>query len=267
MISALSEKEKGTLVSVITPTYNSSQFIVDALESVLAQRFQDWEMLIVDDCSTDSTVEIVSRYAAQDDRIKVTLLSENSGAAVARNTAIKAAKGRYIAFLDSDDIWLPHKLETQLDFMTEHNSSFCFSNYDRIDEKGVILGHWVVPKQVTYKQLLKNPVIGCLTAIYDTQKLGKVEMPLIRKRQDFGLWLRLLKKTQHAYGIQESLARYRVHRNSMSAKKFSAVSYTWLLYRKVEKLSMPVSVYCFSHYVVRALLKAKLPGVVKFFKV
>ena len=132
--------ENRVVVSVITPTYNSSQFIGDTIESVLAQRFQDWEMLIVDDCSTDNSVEIANRFAGRDDRISTVQLSENSGAAVARNTAISKARGRYISFLDSDDIWLAHKLETQLDFMATHQAAFCFSSYNYIDVSLIFAG-------------------------------------------------------------------------------------------------------------------------------
>jgi glycosyltransferase involved in cell wall biosynthesis len=245
----------GPQISIITPSFNSENFIADTIESVIAQQFQDWEMLIVDDCSTDNSLEISKRYAERNERITAVQLSENSGAAVARNTAITKARGRYISFLDSDDLWLPHKLKTQIEFMTKNKAAFCFSAYHYIDKNGRIFGQCAVPRQITYRQLLKNPIIGCLTAIYDTQKLGIIEMPLIRKRQDFGLWLRLLKKTQYAYGIQEPLASYRVHQNSMSANKFSAVSYTWSLYRRIEKLPLPASIYCFSHYIVRAFLK------------
>ncbi|MCK9466326.1 MAG: glycosyltransferase [Thiopseudomonas sp.] len=245
--------------TVVTPSYNSALFIAETIESVISQSLTGWEMIIVDDCSSDNSVQVIQSYVDQDIRIKLTQLSENSGAAVARNIAIEAAQGRYIAFLDSDDAWLPNKLEKQLKFMQENNYPFSFAAYDKINEAGEAIGHIGVPEKVTYSDLLKMCSIGCLTAIYDTKYFGKVYMPLIRKRQDLGLWLRLLNKTDYAYGLNETLGLYKVRKNSISADKKSAVLFTWRLYREVEKLNLIKTGYYFSHYAVRGLLRTKFP--------
>lgn len=253
-----------SIVSIIIPTHNSVQFISETIKSVLDQSFFDWEMIIVDDCSSDNSVEVIQSFADQDPRIKLIQLSENSGAAVARNTAIEAAKGRYIAFLDSDDAWLPNKLEKQVAFMQENNYPFTFAAYDKVNESDEMFGHVGVPDKVTYSDLLKSSSIGCLTAMYDTEFFGKVYMPLIRKRQDLGLWLKLLKKTKYAYGLNETLGFYKVRKDSISANKKSAALFTWRLYRDIEKLSLPKASYYFSHYAVRGLLRTKYPGVARF---
>lgn len=247
-------------VSIITPLYNSAQFVGDAVASVVAQTFTDWELIVVDDCSSDDSVRLVGSLVAADARIKLIKLAANAGAAVARNTGIGAATGRYIAFLDADDIWCPDKLQRQLDFMRANNCPFVFSVYDKITEDGKVLGRVDVPRQVNYRALLKTNVIGCSTAIYDTAYFGKVEMPLIRKRQDFGLWLRLLKKVDYACGINEPLAAYRVRKQSVSSNKLSVLSYNWQLYRQVEGLSLLASAYYFSHYAVRGVLRRYCPG-------
>ncbi|MCO4322416.1 glycosyltransferase family 2 protein [Aliidiomarina quisquiliarum] len=252
------------LVTIITPSYNSSIFILKTLKSVTSQSFDNWEMIIVDDCSSDNSVEVIQSFADQDPRIKLIQLAENSGAAVARNTAIEAAKGRYIAFLDSDDAWSPDKLAKQLAFMQANDYPFTFAAYDKVDEAGKVFGHVGVPDKVTYSDLLKSCSIGCLTAMYDTEFFGKVYMPLIRKRQDLGLWLKLLKKTKYAYGLNETLGFYKVRKDSISANKKSAALFTWRLYRDIEKLSLPKASYYFSHYAVRGLLRTKYPGVARF---
>lgn len=251
------------LVSVITPLYNCSKYLEQTIQSVLSQTFQNWEMIMVDDCSTDNSVEIAQQYAAQDERIKVIQLEKNSGAAVARNTAIEAAQGRYIAFLDSDDQWLPHKLETQLAFMQKQNVAFSYAAYEKVNEEGAVIGSVGVPDKVAYKDLLKVCSIGCLTAMYDTQQLDKIYMPLIRKRQDLGLWLRILKQIPFAYGIQEPLGRYQLRSDSISANKRSAAEYTWRLYREVEQLNLISTLYYFSFYAINGVLRTKFPRLAK----
>lgn len=253
-----------SIISIITPSHNSAQFISETIQSVLTQSFSDWELIIVDDCSTDNSVDVIQSFVEQDSRIKLIQLSKNSGAAVARNSAIEAAQGRYIAFLDSDDLWLPDKLEKQLAFMQANNYPFTFAAYDKVDENGQVFGHIGVPDKVAYSDLLKMCSIGCLTAMYDTQYFGKVTMPLIRKRQDLGLWLKLLKKTDYAYGFNETVAQYRVRSDSISANKFNAAKFTWHLYREVEGLNLLKASYYFSHYAVRSLLRTKAPGLARF---
>ena len=242
-------------VSIITPLHNSSKFISETIQSVLNQTYRDWEMIIVDDCSTDDSAEIVESFAEKDERIKLYHLKVNSGAAVARNTAIEKAKGRYIAFLDSDDLWTTTKLEEQISFMIKNNHSFTFTAYNKIDEKGKKFGEINVPTKVNYNDLLKTCSIGCLTAIYDSKELGKIYMPLIRKRQDYGLWLRILKITPFAYAINKPLANYRVRTGSLSGNKIKAAKYQWKIYREIEKLTIIKSTWYFTTYFIHGLFK------------
>lgn len=246
------------LVSIITPSYNSAKFIENTINSVLKQTYQNWEMIIVDDVSKDNTIDIIKEYVKKDNRIKLVQLTSNSGAAVARNTAIENAKGRFIAFLDSDDLWVAEKLEKQINFMLRNNYSFTYTNYNLIDEDNVKYGKtFKAKKEVTYHDLLKTCSIGCLTVIYDSAKLGKIYMPLIRKRQDYGLWLKILKIIPKAYCLEESLAIYRTHQNSISSNKKNAALYQWKIYREVEKLNILLSVYFFVHYAINGLIKYK----------
>ena len=207
------------LVSIITPAHNSEQFLSHCMDSVLAQTYSDWEHILVDDCSTDGSVKLIQSYADRDDRIRYFRLSENGGAGIARNMAIKAARGNYIAFLDSDDQWYPEKLIKQVTFMQLPDHHFTFTSYDTVDDYGNRLSNKIkAKKMVTYKSALyKNP-IGCLTVMYSVDFFGKQYMPSIRKRQDYALWLNLLKKT-NAYGLQECLSSYRVRSNSIYSKQ------------------------------------------------
>jgi len=252
------------VVSIITPTFNSIKFVSQTIESVQAQSFSDWELLIADDCSNDMTRDILREWELKDNRIKIIYLDVNSGAAVARNAALSIAQGRYIAFLDSDDLWLPCKLSEQINFMELNNIDFCYATYDKIDENGSIVGSVGVPEKVGYTDLLKVCSIGCLTAMYNAEKMGKIPMPLIRKRQDLALWLRLLKKTPYAYGIPKVLARYRVRNDSISANKASAATYTWKVYREIEGMSFLLSSYYFVQYAVNGILRNKFPRLARF---
>lgn len=255
------------LISIVTPSFNSNKFLSATINSILVQSFTDWELIVVDDCSTDDTVQLVQQFVEQDNRIKLIQLPENSGAAVARNTAIDAAMGRYITFLDSDDLWKEDKLEKQLDFMQKYNIDFSYAAYEKIDENGKVIGRVGVPKKVTYSSLLKVCSVGCLTAMYDTAKLGKVYMPLIRKRQDLGLWLEILKKIPCGYGITDPLAQYRVRSDSISANKMDAAKYTWRLYREVERLNLLRAIYYFSFYAVNGVLRTRFPRLARLFGV
>ncbi|MDY7218788.1 glycosyltransferase family 2 protein [Denitrificimonas sp. JX-1] len=246
-------------VSIITPSYNSSSFILQTLRSVTTQTFNNWEVIIVDDCSSDSSAEVIQQYASQDPRIKFIQLEKNSGASIARNTAIEVATGRFIAFLDSDDLWHPEKLEKQISFMLENEVAFSYTAYEKIDEKGVSFDIVNTPTKISYKQLLKTNVIGCLTAMYDVEKLGKVYMPVNTKREDFATWLAILKKIDYAYGMPEVLARYRVYASQSSAKKTKMAKENWRLYRDLEQLSIFKSAYYFTHYAVRGVLRTKFP--------
>jgi teichuronic acid biosynthesis glycosyltransferase TuaG len=243
------------LVSVITPVHNLADHLAAAVNSVLAQTYGDWEMILVDDCSTDNSVAVASGFIARDTRVKLIRLDKNSGAAVARNTAIAGAQGRYIAFLDGDDLWQPDKLQKQLAFMRQNNSAFSYTAYRIIDEHGKELSVFRVPGEISYRDLLRTNVIGCSTAMYDAGKLGKVYMPAIRKRQDFGLWLFLTRTGGAAHGLPEPLTSYRLRSTSLSSNKFYAAWHVWKLYREVERLPLWQSIRCFSEYALRAFFK------------
>jgi len=225
------------LISIVTPVYNSEKYLAANITSVLAQTYKNWEHILVDDCSTDNSEALIRSFQESDNRIKYFKLSKNGGAGVARNKAIELAKGTYIAFLDSDDIWHPKKLEKQLNFMLKNGHHFTFTDYDVITEGGQKTSKLVKCKPyVTYKKALyKNP-IGCLTVMYDVSFFGKQYMPSIRKRQDYALWLRLLKKTD-GYGLNEPLASYRTGNDSISANKLDLITYEWKIYREEEGLS------------------------------
>lgn len=220
------------LVSIIMPSYNSSKFIAASIESVIAQTYKNWELLITDDCSKDNTVEIVRQYVDKDERIKLFCLQENSGAGVARNNSIKQAKGRFIAFLDSDDRWKPNKLEVQIPFMLENGYELSYSSYMTCNEKGETNGIVVCRKKETFSSIKRDDKIGFLTLIYDVKMLGKVYMPIIRKRQDYGLKILLLRKTTVAYGLKEPLAIYRKG-HGLSSNKVSLCKYNIHCYMSV----------------------------------
>ena len=246
-------------ISVIMPTYNSSLYISEAVDSVLGQTYSNLELLIVDDCSTDNTANIIGDYERSDDRVKLFSTSQNSGPAVARNIAIEKAGGRFIAFLDSDDVWVVEKLEKQIAFMKAKGAALSYTAYEKMDEQGRLFNRIVsVPSTINYEGLLSASVIGCLTAVYDTKIVGKVFMPDIIKRQDYGLWLRILRPGYIAYGLNESLAYLRKRKNSVSSNKFLAVSYVWKLFREVEKLNFFRSLYHITCYAIRALVKSRI---------
>lgn len=232
------------VVSIITPLYNAEDYIERNICSIRSQGFQKWEHIIVDDRSVDKGPEIVKKWAKIDTRIKFRTNEVNSGPAVTRNRAIKLAKGRYIAFLDSDDQWESNKLEIQLNFMQKQNTPLSFSYYKQIDEKGRALGVVNnIPERVDYSSTLKDNKIGCLTVIYDTEYFGKVFMPLIQRRQDYALWLKLLKKVDYAYCIPKTLATYTIRNNSISSNKLKLIKYNWEVYRKIEGFSFLKSTY------------------------
>ena len=239
------------LVSIITPVFNASRYFKDCLDSVLAQTYENWEHILVDDNSEDDSMDVVSREAEKDSRIRFVRTEENSGPAVTRNTGIKMAKGRFIAFLDADDQWDKQKLSQQIRFMLEHGVSLTYTAYHKITEEGEPLGVFEPQKTLTYSQLLKQNQIGCLTAVYDTELVGKRFMPLIRRRQDFGLWLDILKTegVDKAYRVPSDtpLATYRVMSNSVSSNKVLLIKYNWRLLRKHQQLNFLVSTYYFMY--------------------
>jgi len=232
------------LVSIITPTFNSADFIEETIQSVQKQTHQNWEMLITDDCSTDQTVQVVESISRSDSRVKLFKLQENSGSAVARNNSIKQAKGRFHAFLDSDDIWFDYHLKDSIQAIEENHCPFVFASYKRSNENlEFIYSDFIVPEKVVYTDILKTNSISCLTAFVDVKALGKELMPLVRKRQDMGLWLKYLKKCGNAIGIKNVHAIYRIRENSLSRDKKKLISSQWFFYRKVEGLGIISSLY------------------------
>ena len=212
------------LVSIITPNYNCERFIAQTIDSVLAQTYQNWEMIIVDDCSTDNSYNIAVEYAKNDKRIIVLRNESNSGAAISRNKALDNAKGEYIAFLDSDDLWEQNKLEKQLKFMEENNCDFSFSRYSLIDEENNSLGKTAnIVKKLSYFKLLHHDYIGCLTAMYRFDIAKDIRSYNIKNNNDYGLFLQVVKKAKNAMGINEILAFYRIRRAGISRKKFKKV--------------------------------------------
>lgn len=250
-------KTVSPMVSIITPAYNSAQFIMDTIVSVQKQTFEDWELLIVDDASTDETFSILESLARKDRRIKPFLLENNSGAAVTRNKGLKEATGRYIAFLDSDDQWYPTKLEKQLAFVQEKRAPISFTSYDLVNEDNEALNKIIrcVPK-LDYVSHFKNTIICTSTSMIDTELVGRdFSFVNIRTRQDCYLWITLLKRGHLAYGLDEVLMSYRVRKDSISANKFKAAAKVWYLYYDLEKLGFFKSAYYFSFYAFNAVKK------------
>ena len=243
-------------VSIITPSFNSSNFIEHSIKSVISQTFKDWELLVVDDNSNDNSLELIEKFTEIDNRIKLISLDKNVGAAEARNIAIRKAKGRFIAFLDSDDLWKNNKLEKQLEFMKCKGFAFTFTAYKPMTEDGEMKFSTIsAPECMTYRSYLRNTIIGCLTVMIDREKTGDFEMPNIRSSHDMALWLHLMKKGFNAYGLNESLAYYRIVSSSNTAKKWKAAKEVWEVYRNVEKLSFIYSVFNFIGYVYNAVKK------------
>jgi glycosyltransferase involved in cell wall biosynthesis len=243
------------LVSIIVPTYNSEKFIIDTIQSVQNQSYKNWEVILVDDCSSDNTVAMIIEMVEKDNRIQVFRLNKNLGTGVARNKGISNANGRYIAFLDADDLWKSDKLQKQIDFLTEHNVPFTFSFYDCINEEGKALKKRVeAPLTLSYKQLFFCNYIGNLTGIYDVDYFGKITISSIRKRQDWMLWLTILKKIKVAKPVPESLAFYRVRENSISTSKFDLIKYNFEVYRRFHGLSFPLALLCMIGFLITQLV-------------
>lgn len=248
------------LVSIVMPAHNTATYIGEAISSVRAQEFEDWELVVVDDCSPMRDDLAALTAAEGDPRVHVHRLEANGGVARARNIAIDKARGRYIAFLDSDDLWLPHKLSHQLAFMRETGAAFSYSAYEEIDEAGAILRRLPVPREAGRALILRCCVIGCLTAIYDTQATGKVFMPELRKRQDWATWLELIRIGGPALGLDDVLARYRLRSGSLSRNKAGLAKYAWALYREQQGLSAPHAAAMLALYGLNGVLRRHVPG-------
>lgn len=251
------------LVSVITPTYNSAKYIKQTIKSVQAQTYENWEMVIVDDCSTDNTCDIIREFIKADSRIRLIVQTENVGAAQTRNRAVNNSHGQFIAYLDADDIWYPEKLEKQVAFMKEKDAAFSCTSYEVITDSGESLNKYVymLPK-VDYVGFLTHNLLQTVGIMVDADKVGKepLQMPDMRRRQDAATWMQILKAGHDCYGMEDVLAQYRRAKDSLSYNKFKAVKGTWSLYRDVEKLSLPFSCYCFARYASLAVWKRLYPN-------
>ncbi len=246
------------LVSIVTPVYNAERFIEDTIRSVQDQSYQDWELILVDDVSSDKSVEIIKKEQAKDKRIKLVLNKKNSGAALSRNAGTKQAKGRYLAFLDADDLWDSQKLEKQVAFMQKNGHAFTYTDYEFADEAGVSTGRRVaVPASITYRQSLRNHIIWTSTVMIDLSQVPKsvASMPDVRRGQDAATWWQILRHVGVAHGINGVLSYYRRTNDSLSANKLKAMKRTWYLFTKVEKLGIVKSAYYFAWYGFNAVKK------------
>jgi glycosyltransferase involved in cell wall biosynthesis len=243
------------LVSIITPTFNAEKFIRATIESVQNQSYQNWEMILVDDASTDKTIAIIKEFAQKDNRIKLTELSKNSGNGFARNVALEKAIGKYIAYLDADDLWFPMKLEKQIQFLKTNNLPFTFSFYDCIDEEGNSLTRRVeAPLELTYDQLFFCNYVGNLTAIYDVDFFGKVVIEATQKRQDWRLWLTILKQIEVTKPVPEILALYRIRKDSISSSKFKLIKHNFGVYRDFHRFNFVFSVLLMTRFLFTQLI-------------
>lgn len=268
---------KSELVSIVMPAFNCEDYIAESVESIISQTYKNWELIIVDDCSIDGTGDIAVKYASKDKRIRLFSMERNSGPAVVRNKAIEKSRGQYIAFLDSDDIWMPRKLEVQIRMMQKRKLLFCFSSYTPFRSRDLPLTIVRAPETIGYNRMLRGSVIGCLTVVYDASIIGKryfsegrkeiagtVYSKIINKlgHEDYMLWLNILKDCEDGnypgwsvLGINESLALYRLRQNSFSANKMKVAFYQWIIYRRCENLSLARSIFCFTNYMINGILK------------
>ena len=247
------------MISIVVPVYNAAAFIRQTIEMVQAQNYTDWELILVDDCSKDNSCEIIETYLKDkpDSRIRLIKKEKNEGAALSRNRGIREAKGRYIAFLDADDVWLSHKLQTQMDYMKKTGAGFVFSAYEFGDENAVGTGKIVhVPESLTYKKALSRTVIFTTTVLLDTEKIPKelIYMPNVPS-EDSATWWQILRAGHVARGLDEVLAIYRRPGKSLSSNKLKAIQRIWYLYRKVEKLPLFTSCFAFVGWAYRASVR------------
>lgn len=246
------------LVTVIMPAYNSERHIAEAIESIQAQTLISWELCVTDDCSTDETANIVKSMATKDERIRYEKQAVNQGAAAARNASLNRARGRYIAYLDADDVWYPNKLERQIEFMKQHSAAFSCASYEVIDEEGAPKGRTVImPAKTDWWGYLTNNYLQTVGIMADLEKVDRslLRMPDMRRRQDAATWLQVLKAGHECYGVPDVLCGYRRVAGSLSSNKAKAVKGTWYFYRSIAKLPLPKACYCFVRYAFLAIWK------------
>ncbi|MCR4656442.1 MAG: glycosyltransferase family 2 protein [Lachnospiraceae bacterium] len=245
------------LISIVIPVHNAGQVLNETIASVKSQTYGEWELILVDDGSSDNSVETAETAAMGDDRIRLIRNTGSHGASYARNAGVLDSKGRYLCFLDADDLWLPKKLEEQLGYMKSRDAAFSFTGYEFADEKGCGLGKTVrVPETISYREALKNTTIFTSTVMFDLGRLKKsdIEMPHIES-EDTALWWRLLRNGVTGYGLDISLTLYRRSPGTLSSNKITAIKRIWRLYREAEGLSVPYSAYCFCFWAARAVLR------------
>lgn len=245
------------LVSIITPNYNCEKYISETIESVINQTYKNWEMIIVDDKSFDNSIEIINKYKNIDSRIKLVKMERNVGAAICRNKAIEVSSGKYLAFLDSDDLWMVNKLKKQISFMEKEKIDFTYSRYLHMDENGKYLNVKIrIPKKIGYKKMLFHCFTGCLTVVYNQEKTGKVYGPNISKSNDYGLFLQVLKKCNQARGIQEEYGIYRIRKNSISRNKWSKLKPHLYLLNRIENINIIISLFLiFTNIIIKKIYK------------
>lgn len=240
--------DERTTVSVLMPMYNCARTLARSVASVQAQTRTDWELLLVDDGSLDDSACIAQTLSKKDSRIRLFFLPKNLGAANARNHALKHARGRYIAFLDADDLWHPQKLDRQISFMTTPGAALSFTAYTRLTEHGALIKTEQVPEHATYHMLLKRNLMGALTVLYDSDVTGKVAMPDLKRQHDYALWLKLIRTHGPSFGLNTDLATYHVSRRSLSTNKVLAALDIWRVFRNFEHLPLYLTFWYFAHY-------------------
>jgi len=246
------------LISIITATYNSADFIEETYNSIKEQTHINWEWLVTDDCSNDNTVSLLKNMQAKDERIKIFYNNMNSGAAVSRNNSLKESSGKYIAFIDSDDTWMPDKLEKQIEFMDE-GIDFSFTAFQIVKEDSTLTDKIIDLKKqapLGYKDMLKKKAtLGCSTVMLRAERFPNLQMPLLRTGQDYATWLMILKSGTKAYLLPDALTRYRIVSNSISRNKYKKAKRQWQIYRSVERLSLTYSIFCFVNYAIKAIVR------------
>jgi len=246
------------LVTIVTPAYNAAAYLPATIQSILSQSYPHWELLIIDDCSTDATVKVATTFLG-DKRIRLLRQSSNQGAISARNRGISEARGRYVAFLDSDDLWRPSKLATQIDAMKRYGAALSFTSYRVFGSSDMVYGVHIVPKKVNYPDLLRTCSIGCSTVMYDVSQIGKqyFDPAAPPAREDYALWLKISRSFPKAafYGIQEVLMDYRKHEQGNSRNKLEMAKRQWYIYRNVEHIHILPSLYYFVNYMWHGMRK------------
>ena len=245
------------LISIVVPVYNAGAFIKQTIEMVCQQTYPHWELLLVDDCSQDNSRLLIEEYGKRDSRIHLITKKKNAGTAQARNTGVQQARGRYLAFLDADDVWLPRKLELELEFLKERKAAFVFTAYEFGDEDARGTGKIVhVPERLSYREALSRTIIFTSTVLFDLQKINRelIQMPDVAS-EDTATWWKILRNGYIAYGLNQVLTIYRRPKKSLSSNKLVAIQRIWNLYRKEEKLSLPLSLWNFTGWAFRAAFR------------